>query len=353
MKGRHEFQRASVLLVTRDQDLQNEVRRVAAGVAVPVSVCADPHEALSPWQSASLVLVGGDCAATMSRLRPSQRSGVAVVNAGLAPPEVYRDAYEIGARRVLELPTSQDWLVEALADSDSSAHEPGRLVGFVSAAGGSGASSLAAATACLGAELTGTALVDLDPVGVGIERLLGYDGPSVTTWATLGEQTLGPRALRESLPVHEGVHLVGFGTSPPRPVEESAATAVLAACPRAFGLTVVDLPRSLSTTAGEALERCDLVVVVCPQSVAGALSGHRLVAALPRADHAMVVTRAGPRSVDPVSVADTLQIPLLADVSDQRDLDEVLACGVGPLRSRGGGLRRAALAVLDQVRLTA
>lgn len=342
-----------MLLVTRDHELRHEVQRVAAGVSVPVSVIGDPREALTPWQGASIVLVGGDCTVSMSRLGPAHRAGVSVVNAGLAPPEVFRSAFELGARQVVELPTSHDWLVEALADSGTPDDERGRVVGFLSAAGGSGASSLAAATACLGSERSGAALVDLDPVGVGIERLLGYDGPSVTTWATLGDQTLAPQALRESLPLHDGVHLVGFGESPPRSVEAPAASAVLAACRRAFDLTVVDVPRSLDRGAFEALDRCDLLVVVCPLSVAAALSGLRLINALTRTDHIVVVTRAGPRSVEPTAVADTLEIPLLVDVSDQRGLDEVLACGGSPLKSRGGGLRRAALAVLDQTRLIA
>lgn len=342
-----------MLLVTRDRELQYEVQRVASGVDVPVWVVADPQEALTPWQGASIVLVGGDCSVSMAGLHPAQRSGVSVVHAGLAPPEVFRSAFDLGASRVLELPTSPAWLVEALADSGPTVRDQGQVVGFVSAAGGSGASSLAAATACLGSELTGTVFVDLDPVGVGVERLLGFEGASVTTWATLGAQTLGPRALRDSLPMHGGVHLIGFGSSPPIAIEAPAVASVLGACPRAFGLSVVDVPRSPSQAVREAIERCDLVVVVCPQSLAAALSGHRLVAALPRCDHAMVVTRAGPRNVDAPEVADTLQIPLLAEMSDQRGLDEVLACGAGPLKSRGAGLRQAAFAVLDQMRLTA
>ncbi|GAC1531203.1 MAG: hypothetical protein NVS3B1_24060 [Marmoricola sp.] len=63
----------------------------------------------------------------------------------------------------------------------------------------------------------------------------------------------------------------------------------------------------------------------------------------------MAVVRGGPRTIDAREVAATLQIPLLVEVSDQRGLDEVLGIGGGPLRSRGSGLRKASLAVLDQV----
>jgi secretion/DNA translocation related CpaE-like protein len=351
VEDRKRFRQASVLLVTSDRELQNEVQRVAAGVAVPVSVVPEPREALASWHAASIVLVGGDCAIPMSRLRPAPRSGVSVVHAGLASSDVFRSAFDLGATTVLELPTSQDWLVEALAQSGTANNAEGKVVGFLSAAGGSGASSLATATACLGADLTGTALVDLDPGGVGIERLLGYEEASVTTWGTLGGQPLGPQAFRDSLPKHGGVHLVGFGSSSPRPVESSAAAAVLAACPRVFGLTVLDIPRSLGGAEHAAVERCDVVVIVCPQSVGAALAGHRVLARLGRTDHVMAVTRAGPRTLDPVSVADTLQVPLLSEVPDQRDLDEALACGMEPLRSRGSGLRRAALTVLARLDL--
>lgn len=335
--------------MTSDDALQNEVRRVAAGVAVPVAVVPEPREALAAWHAASIVLVGGDCAASLSHLRPARRSGVSVVNAGLAPTEVFRSAFDLGAATVLELPTSRDWLVEALTQSETTERAPGRVVGFVSAAGGAGASSLAAATACLGGELTATALVDLDPGGVGIERLLGYEGGSVTTWETLTGQALGPEAFRASLPTQDGVHLVGFGGSAPHLVETSAASSVLAACPRAFGLTVLDIPRSVGGAGHAAIERCDAVVVACLQSVGSALAGHRILAAFPRTDHVVVVARAGPRTLDPISVADTLQVPLLVDVADQRDLDAALACGFSPLRSRGAGLRKAAMAVLAQL----
>lgn len=335
--------------MTSDHDLQNEVRRVAAGVAVPVSVVPEPRDALDSWQAASIVLVGGDCAISMSRLRPAPRAGVSVVNAGVAPSEVFRGAFDLGANTVLELPTSRDWLVEALTESHAGEAAEGKVVGFLSAGGGSGASSLAAATARLGAERTETALVDLDPGGVGIERLLGYEGGSVTTWETLTGRPLDPQAFRDSLPVHGGVHLVGFGSSLPRGIESSAVASVLAACSRVFGLTVVDIPRSLGGAGHAATERCDVVVVVCPQSLGAALAGHRVLAGFNRTDHLVAVTRAGPRTLDPVSVADALQVPLLVEIPDQRDLDEVLACGLEPLRSRGPGLRKAAMAVLAQL----
>ncbi|HWU33496.1 MAG TPA: septum site-determining protein Ssd [Marmoricola sp.] len=356
MDGRHERSQSSVLLVTGDQELENEVRRLAARTSVPVEVVPQPHEALLLWQVASVVLVGGDCAAPLARLKPTRRRCVSVVNTGVAHLEVFRNAVDLGAARVLELPTSQDWLGEVLAESavaEVIGPERGAVLGVISATGGVGGSTLAAATAMLGAERGTSVLVDLDPVGVGIERIIGYDGESITRWATLGTRALSPRALRDSLPQHERVHLVGFGDGAPRLIEASAASSVISACSRAFDLTVLDIPRSLASATREASERCDLVVVLCPQSVAATLAGQRLVMSLGRADGVVMVTRAGPRHVAPEDVADALRAPLLIDVNDQRGLDEALAVGVGPLRSRGSGLQKAAIAILDHLKVGA
>lgn len=353
MDPRHEPRQRAVLVVTADPALENEVRTAAVGSGVEVSVVADPAEALAAWHEASVVLVGGDSADATAALRPPRRRGLWVVNLGSATPEVFRRAFELGAAEVLELPTAQDWLADALLDAGLGTTRPGAVVGIVSAAGGSGATSLAVATACLGVAYTTTALVDLDPVGVGIERVVGYDGPSVTTWATLGSRSLSPPALREALPVHDGVHLVGFGNTASSPVDAAAASSVLGACHRAFGLTVVDLARAPSAALREAIDRCDLVVMCCPQSVGAVLAGARLLAVLETPRRAVVVTRTGPRSIDAEDVAEVLQIPLLTQVGDQRGLDEAIANAFGPLRSRGSGLRRAAQAVLAELKLSA
>lgn len=354
MDGRHERKQSSVLLVTSDQELEDEVRRLAARTSVSVEVAPQAHEALPSWQAAAVVLVGGDCAAPLARLRPTRRRCVSVVNTGMAHLEVFRNALDLGAAQVLELPTSRDWLGDVLAESavaELIEPERGAVLGVISAAGGVGGSTLAAATATLAAARGTCALVDLDPVGAGVERIVGYEGESVTRWATLGARGLSPRALRDSLPQHEHIHLVGFGGEAPCVIEASSASSVISACSRAFDLTVLDIPRSFASATREALLRCDLVVLLCPQSVAATVAGQRLAMSLGRSDGVVVVTRAGPRHVAPEDVADALQAPLLIDVNDQRGLDEALALGIGPLRSRGSGLQKAATAILDHLKV--
>lgn len=226
----------------------------------------------------------------------------------------------------------------------------GTMIGVVSAAGGAGGTTLAAATARLASERISTVLVDLDPLGMGIERVVGYQGDVITHWGTLGAGALNPRRLPEALPLHEGVHLVGFGGSAPLPIESAALDSVLSACVRSFRLTILDVPRTPAVLS-QVARICDLIVVCCSQSVAAAWAGQRLVAAIRAPSDIGLVTRVGPGNVRSSEIAETLRIPLLSQVGDQRGLDEVLAMGAGPLRSRGSGLSRAAQAILERAKV--
>lgn len=338
-----------MLLVTNDDVIHDEVSRLAANAALPIEVVPGPGEAMTAWRRASLVLVGGDCAGSMARLRPSRRRCVAVVQASIAYPDIYRDALDIGAAQVLALPETRDWLDDAIAEALLEDAQRGVTVGVIGAAGGVGATSLATAVACAGADRVSTVLVDLDPLGMGVERVLGHDSESVTNWSTLGAQALSPRGLRETLPNFDGVHVVGFGAESPRPIEGSAAISVLTACAQAFDLTVVDIPRTLTAAAQEAVVRCDLLVLMCPQALTAVASGRRTAAALRGVHELALVTRAGPRQVDPTGIAEALGVDLLIAVNDQRGMEEAFAAQLGPLRSRGPGLRRTAEAILDHL----
>ena len=351
MLGKHERGQAEVLLVTDDDLVRHEVRRAAAGAAVALEEVPDADGALRSWSSVAMVVVGGDCVGRMARLRPGRQQCVYVAHAGTATREVYRDAFELGAAQVLELPASRDWFADALAQMDEFTSQQGTTVGVLGAVGGAGATTLAIATAVLGAERSAAVLVDLDPCGVGIERVAGYERESTTRWDTLGGRSLSPRSLREVLPEHDGVRIIGFGTVPQRALDADTVVSVLTACSRAFDLTVVDIPRGLTALTIEAVRRCDLLVVISPQTVAAAVAGQHLLRSLECTCDAVLITRSGPRLVAPRDVADCLDLPLLRDVADQRGLDETLALGRGPLRSRGPGLRQAALAVLDHLKV--
>ena len=62
------------------------------------------------------------------------------------PPELWRQAMEIGAERVIALPGAEPWLVNALADAvEGPANNAGRVLAVLGARGGAGASVFAVA----------------------------------------------------------------------------------------------------------------------------------------------------------------------------------------------------------------
>jgi secretion/DNA translocation related CpaE-like protein len=340
--------RAAVLLVSTDEPLAADVRRLAAAAGVAVSIAAHPAAALPSWSGAPLVLVGADLAAAVAELRPPRRSHVHLLARGELAHEAFRDAVHLGAESVAELPASEGWLVEVLADAADGGRPGGLVVGVVGGAGGVGATVFAAALARTAARHGPTLVVDADPLGAGLDRVLGLERARGVRWDAMVATTgrLGARALRESLPRDGELSLLAFparrsGAPPPFAVRE-----VLSAARRAFDLVVLDLPRHGDAVVAETRGRCDRLVLVSGLTVPAVTAASRVVATLPDGVPAGLVTRGSTGALAPEEVARFLRVPLLAAMSDQRGLDEAVNLGAGPLRSGRGPLARAARSCL-------
>jgi secretion/DNA translocation related CpaE-like protein len=187
-----------VLLITRSPSVHESVVPLCAAAGIAAEVCADPGLSLATWREADLVLVGSDLAGLVVALAPPRRPGVHLVG---APPDdaAFRHAVTLGADSVVELPEGAPWLSDALADVGERG-SPGRLVGVVGGTGGAGATTLACALAQWHARLAPTLLVDGDPLGPGVDRLLGMEDVPGVRWEALAETSgrLGAGALRES-----------------------------------------------------------------------------------------------------------------------------------------------------------
>ncbi len=331
-------------MISDDEALIGQVLRLsAAGGVVPV-VVRDAEEALRLWAVAPLVLVGADLVAAVARLRPSRRQRVHVLGAGELPDVLFREAVTVGAESVSALPASETWLVELLTDVADGAIARGRLVGVIGGSGGAGATVLATALAIRAAERSPTLLVDTDPMGAGIDHVLGIDRPGGIRWDALMQATgrLSGRSLRETLPRRGDLSLLVWPVDRPVSLPAFAVREVLSAGRRGFGTVVLDLPRHRDPVTDEVVARCDSVVLVCVLTVPGVVAASRLVPRLPTGPRTGLVTRGGPGGVAPEEAAQVLGLPLLAAMPDQRGLDEAIGLGAGPLRSRRGVLARTA-----------
>jgi secretion/DNA translocation related CpaE-like protein len=356
----HDRGQPAALLLSRDAGLAEAVGRLASSVGVPLEVRAE-RPAREEWAAAPLVLVGADLADDLPGRLP-RRSGVVVVSreppagsndGGLDTPGIWNGALSIGAERVVLLPSGQEWLADALAGS--SAGSPGcGVVATVGGCGGAGASVLATAVAA-NAAVKGrrTLLADLDPWGGGLDLLLGAGDIPGLRWPELGRARgrVSGAMLREALPRIDGLSLLGWDGGPVGTIAAEAAASVAAGATRGFDLVVADLPRGGGSVASAWLGLVDLVLVVVPADVRAVAAASRVVAELDPVvtDLRAVVRRVGGRSASPEYVADSLGLPLFAELRPEPGLEAALARGEPPGLRERGPLARCSARVLDAV----
>jgi len=334
------------LIATGESDLVDALMPLAAAAGVDPLVTADLTVALGAWPRARVVLVGPDLAEVLVRCRLPRREDVYVVTVRPAPPELFRTALDLQAGGLLEVRRSESWLVEKLgAEADG---PTGVLIGVVGGSGGAGASTFACALGKVAAREDPALVVDADPLGPGLDRVLGLDQAPGVRWDALCHATgrLSARSLREALPRRENLGVLTWPPGSAAALQPFAVREALSAARRGHETVVVDLPRTLDPMAEEVVSRCDLVVMVVVATVAGVASATRLAARL--ADRSSTALAVRGRGIDPDRIAGTTGLPLVTVMGDQRGLAEAIDLGFGPVRTRRSPLGRAAREVLTR-----
>ena len=353
---------ARPLLVTGAPDLLDDVLRLAASAGIDLDVTSDPGGVRRRWSGAPLVLVGADLTTALLPLELPRRDDVVLLGDDLDDAGVWQVAVELGAERVAFLPDAEEWLLARFADLLDGAGGEGRLVGVLGGRGGAGATTLACALAVTAARLGRDALlVDADPLGGGIDLVLGGESDSGLRWSDL-QATRGrvpASALADALPRMAGLPVLSWdrGGAPTVPIE--AVQAVLGAGRRAHELVVVDLARSTDELTRAVLGLADCVLLVVPAEVRAAAAAARVASAagLLCRDLRVVVRGPGPSGLDGPVIARALGLPLAGTLRPEPGLDVALEQGRAPsgrgrgplaelctglLRELVPGLRRAA-----------
>lgn len=339
------------LFVTRDQSLLDQLLRLAAAAGITPDVAPDIGAALRLWPVAPLVLVGDDVAVEMAAISPARRAGVHVVAWGPVPDELFRVTVALGGESVAQLPSSEGWLVEALTDLGDPHRPAGVVIGVTGGSGGAGATTFACALGQLASRRGRAVVVDADPLGPGVDRVLGLEDRDGVRWDGLCHTTgrLSARSLREALPRREDLAALTWHAGTPRTLQAFAVREVLSAAQRGHDFVVVDLPRSHDALVDELAARCDRLLVVVVPTVAGVASAARICARQPDPTRVRLVVRGG--GIDASAISRATRVPVLTTMADQRGLAESIDLGLGPVRSRRGSLGRAAGDVLDQLTL--
>ncbi|MFZ0324757.1 MAG: septum site-determining protein Ssd [Actinomycetes bacterium] len=314
------------LLVTGDDDVLDAVVRVAATVGVDVEVAQDVGSARRSWRTAPLVLAGPDRLTGLASSSLSRRPGVVVVGAAEQPVDdvaLWRRAVDLRVEHVVFLPDGDAWLADRLVEA-LAGRPAARVVGVVGGSGGAGSSTLATALA-VGAAREGQhpLLLDADPLGGGLDLVLGAEDVAGSRWADLADARgrVSATTLADVLPSVAGVSVLAWSREDRAGVSPDAMAAVLDGARRGSDLVVVDLPRMFDDTAGWLVQHIDTLFVVVPARVRAVAAARCLLHRVGRSvdDIRLVARGPAPGGLGARDVAQALGYPVVGWLDHDSD----------------------------------
>lgn len=334
-----------VLVVAAPGDTQDAILAAVAAQGLAAEVLSELDAVPANWRRASTVLVADSCAEQLVGLAPTHRSGVFLV--GPDPVELALWSAPLAAQ-VIPLPEGRLWLGSALAEGVGQARAP--VCAVVGGSGGVGASTLAAAVARVAADQLasrggGVALVDVDPLGGGIDLLLGAEHTGGWRWPRLNTADGQLGDLRPHLPVIDGVSVVAMARGPAADLAREPLAAVVAALRVWHDLVVLDAGRSLAPAAREALRLASRQLVVVGPGVRGAAAARQTVLTY-GLERAELLVRGGVGGLPLNVVADAVGAPVLARLPQDPRLVTAADRGEPPLRGARARYRKAVAGIV-------
>lgn len=313
-----------IALITDLGAITEECARVAESIGVELTVL--PPDS-GGWQGAALVLLGEDVREVPMTDRADR---ILVVLDGDEPASAWRRAATLGVEQLAMLPSAAEWLSQRIIAAVEPPVTPGVTVGIVAGCGGAGASVLASALARRAAKEVSTVLVDADPLGGGLDLVLGAEQVPGPRWADLSASRgqLRPSALRHALPVHDGLAILSWGRDDTLDLAPEVFDDVLAAAGQAFDLVIVDLPRHAPP---QWTRRCHHVLLVAPARVRSAVAASQVAKRLSHShpDVRLVVRETGAGGLDSDLLADSIGLGLAGSIRDDRGLSAAVDRGEG------------------------
>lgn len=327
-----------ILALISDTTLLTSLRRVAAASDRDLDDVPAPPTRRS-WDDAGLVVVDRASVAAVETF--PRRRGVVLVCSGAAGLSEWQAAAAVGAEHVMALPDDEVELLAVLGTAAEPDTGGGRIVTVVGGCGGAGASTFAAALAWTAADCSdpNVLLVDGDPLGGGLDVLTGLEDRPGVRWPGLTVEggRVSARALFDAVP--DWTHGLGVLSTDRAPLGEpppATVTAVLDAARRSGTVIVCDVSRNVGPAAETMVASADLVVLVTPARVGGALAAARTTdwVSARNPNPGLVVRGPAPGGLRGTDVATVVGIPLLATMRAQTGLAEALEHGGLRVRRR-------------------
>ncbi len=351
--------RPGLLLLTADDLLLDHTLAVCAAAGIEPEVVADAGAAREQWARATLVMVGADQTDGVVQLGLARRSQILLL--GLDDGRDLTGAsLRLGAP-IVQLPDGAAELVDTLTGLAGRPRDCGRVVLVLGGSGGVGASTMAAALAFVAARSgRRAAVIDLDPMGGGIDLLVGAERLPGWRWPRLSSARGQLGDLSGQLPHLDGVDLVAMGRGLGRAQEvpsDHAVAAVLSSTARSHDLIVLDVGRGVGISRAT-LALADVGLLLVTGDVRGVSAGRetyvRLGSAHPASEHLsagatwhLLVRRPRCGGLNPNDAADGFDPPLLGSLDDDPAVAIAAERGEPPARPARGPLARLCRHVLD------
>lgn len=321
-----------VVVISDDELVRDAVASAAAAQELTL-VHHGPAELAGRWRAATAVFIGVDRAAQVAELGLSPRERVFVV--GRDPEQLIRWSMPLGAE-VIPLPEGRAWLASVLALRRGGGRAP--ILTVLGGSGGVGASTLAAGLAWRAARQgRRVALVDLDPLGGGIDLLLGVEQVDGWRWPRLNSADGFLTDLAPHLPQVDGVAVLSMPRRSGSDVAREPLGAVLASLQRSHELVVCDPGRMPGIATRECLRLSQSVVLLVGTAVRSVAAAQHVVSTLDLRDARVVVRRLPGGTVPHHAIEDALDFPVVGEVAEDARLRTAAEAGdAPPLGGRGG-----------------
>jgi secretion/DNA translocation related CpaE-like protein len=331
------------LVVTADIDLLDSLLRLAAAGSSEIRVARDAVAARPDWTTAPFVLLGSDAAEQCAQARLPLRASVILVTRPEEAEPPWRFADALKAERIAVLPAAEAWLVDRFAEHSAGSPARGRVLAILGGRGGAGASVLATALAVTARKAgLDTLLIDGDPLGGGVDLVLGWERMQGLRWPELVDARgrVNPPALVGALPGDGSLAVLSFDRSDLDSVPIEAMAATLDAGRRGRDLVVVDVSRGFDDASLLALTAADHGYLVVPAELRACAAARRVarIASAHCPSLALVVRGPAPSGIEPAEMATTLGLPLAGSFRSEPRLMRALENGEPPASAGRGPL---------------
>jgi secretion/DNA translocation related CpaE-like protein len=341
----------SPILLTQDSVLIDQIQHLCSTLNLGLDCVDNPFLAHSHWSEYPYVLIGADLAGECIDSHLPRRPGVALVHrdvdvnatAGSDTSQwerhLWQQALAIGAENVVALPSSEFWLRDALACITKTDESQGELIAVIPGSGGVGASTFSVNLGFRAVQRGfRTLLVDADPLGGGIDLVLGAEEVVGTRWPDVdpGGGRIAAQTLESALPVFQGLKFLSHARANFSAPRNEVLAAVIDAGRRAFDLVIVDLPRSGELATELIVGQAATTIIPVRnhvRSVSAAAQLHKWVREVRgQAQFVLLADNKGVSATDvglALGDADLVEIPLIPSMSTRADEGDIPSITAG------------------------